>query len=664
MKKTLRRFAALLLPVLLLLPLPAAAKNAPAGGAVLRMAVIADPHFYPDEMTGGFNEAYREDNATIGRSIEHAQTLFVSALAALKKRVKAEQIEFLLIPGDMTREGEYEGHARVARMLEKFERETGVQVAVVPGNHDVNMGLAADYSSGVRETARNLSPEEFLAMYGKLGYDLPGCERFEGTLSYAADLGKRYRLIAIDTNLHRLDGGEAYGEDDLRAWVVRQCEEARAAGRTPIGMGHHSLAEQIGGQEALMGNFSFRDVRGIGEDFADAGMHFYFSGHLHLSEIAMRVSDRGEPLYDICTASTAAFPGGYRTVKFSTARGKTEVDVRSHSVPLNAPPPYPQPYYGTLFGLTFGSADGDGLAGYVKAMARGGVMGILGNLGIDAPVKALGIDLAGFVDQFVDDALALPVSELPCTRFIGAYGFGDPDKPGTVEDLANSALVYLMGKTLDFADDPFLLDALRRMRSGELLDQLLDFAVSELLGSLGNGVLPLLDLAIGPSVREAMSASIYRFAVDVVTRRSPTGSPDGLLVYGGPVEVPTDPDTFRLPQDLSVAARGLACAEITWYTRQSACTPELIITDKDGNPAPEVKASISSQAEDVTAEQLDLGLVKLLGRTQPALKHTARLTGLTPGKTYRVTAGDGAWGWWGGESTIRNSRLIQNPPIR
>ena len=646
MKKALHKFAALLLPVLLLLPLSqvsAAAK----GHADLHIAVIADPHFYPDEMTGGFNGAYREDNATIGRSIELAQTLFVSALAELKKRVKAEKIEFLLIPGDMTREGEYEGHTRIAWMLKEFERETGVQVALVPGNHDVNIGAAADYSSGKRETARNLSPDEFLAMYGRLGYDLPNCERFEGTLSYAADLGKSCRLIAMDTNLHRLDGSEAYGEDDLRAWVVSQCEKARAAGKTVIGMGHHSLAEQIGGQEALLGNFSFQDVRGIGEDFADAGMHFYFSGHLHLSEIAMRVSDRGEPLYDICTASTAAFPGGYRTVTFSAARDKTQADIRSHAVPWNTPAPCPQPYYSTLFGQTFGSADGGGLAGYVKAMARSGVMGILGDLNIGAPVKALGIDLPGFIDRFVDDALALQVSALPCTRFIGEYGFGDPARPGTVEDLANSALVYLMGKTLDFADDLFMLDALRRMRSGELLDQLLDFAVSELLGCLGNGVRPMLALAAGPSVREAISGSIYRFAVDVVTRRSPTGSPDGLLAYDGPVEVPTDPGTFRLPQELTVTSRGLCQVELTWYTRRSASTPAVKITDENGNPAPEVMVSIGSQAEDVMAEQLDIGYTKLLGRVQPALKHTARLTGLTRGKPYRVTVGDGAWGWWG-----------------
>jgi hypothetical protein len=48
------------------------------------------------------------------------------------------------------------------------------------------------------------------------------------------------------------------------------------------------------------------------------------------------------------------------------------------------------------------------------------------------------------------------------------------------------------------------------------------------------------------------------------------------------------------------------------------------------------------------AEQLDIGYAKLLGRAQPALKHTARLTGLKPGKAYLFTAGDSKRGWWAG----------------
>jgi len=664
MKKTLRRLAALLLPAILLLPvfqIPAAAKSP----AVLRVAVLADPHFYADEMTGGFCNAFRQDNSGKGRAAELSEALFLAALKDIKARARRGQLDYLLVPGDLTRDGEYDGHVRVAQLLRQFERETGVPVAVAPGNHDVNKGNAADYSSGKREKARNLSPEEFLDFYAKLGYDLPGCERMPGTLSYAADLGKSYRLIAIDDNLNYLAGTDKPTQDDLRDWAAGQCEKARAAGKTIVGMGHHTLAEQFGGQEAIMHNFAFATgVREFGEALADAGMHFYLSGHLHVNEIAMLVSDRGEPLYDITTTSSAGFPGGYRTVNFSTAGNKTQADARSRPIPLNAPSPFPGTYYKTLFGRTFGAdLTGGGLAGNIKARAREGVAGMLDDLKIPAGLQA---PVIAAVNGLIDDAFALPASELPCDRFIKEYGFGDPDQPGTVEDLANTALVYMFGKNHDPADDPFMQDALRRIGNGEFIDQALGFSVPALISALSGGALAklashplvafavdgLLALVVSPAKRAALSASLCRAATGLIASQSPTGGRDGTLTYDGPIIVPTGPGTSRLPQDIGVR-KGLTCAEITWHTRQSAAAPALIITDRDGNPAPEVKAAIGSKAGELTVEQLDIGFTKILGRTQPVLKHTAKLTGLKPGKAYLFTAGDGAFGWWGEAQTIR-----------
>ena len=658
MKKTLRKFAALLLPIILLLSamqIPAAAKTS----AELRVAILADPHLYPDEMTGGFCDAYLEDNAEKGRPAELSETLFVAALKEIKARAKKEKLGFLLIPGDLTHDGEYDGHVYMVELLKRFEKETGVPVAVVPGNHDVNKGNAVDYSSGAREKARNLSPEEFFAFYAGFGYDLPGCERLPGTLSYAADLGKNYRLIAIDDSLHNAGGTDKPTQEALRDWVVGQCEKAKAAGKTVIGMGHHTLAEQIGGQEALMDNFAFKDPREIGEAFAGAGMHFYLSGHLHLAEMAMLVSDQGEPLYEITTASTAGFPGEYRTVKFSASGGRVEADVRSHAVPLTVPAPFPGDYYANLFGRTFGSAkDGGGLAGNIKARAKIALTDMLGGLKIPGRLQKPVIAAANVL---IDKAFALPVSELPCDRFIKEYGFGDPDKPGTVEDAANSAMVYMFGKNHDPADDLFMQDFLRRLRNGAFVDQALAFALPSILSALSGFALsdlyshPLVTgaldflaaLAVSPGKRAALSESLYLAACGLIAGQSPTGSRDGVLVYRGPVEVPTGSGVFRLPENLNVKVTGLKRAEITWYTRQSVNTPELKITDKDGNPAPEVKVTISSRAEDITVDQLDIGFTKILGRTQSVLKHTARLTGLKPGKPYCFMAGDGEFDWWG-----------------
>ncbi|MDR2686935.1 MAG: metallophosphoesterase, partial [Oscillospiraceae bacterium] len=629
-RKKLLRLAALLLPVLLLFT--AAQTQAVAKSpAALRIAVLSDTHVYPAAMTNKYCPAFVEEETHNGRAIEFTQGRFEAAMADMTARAKREKLEFLLVAGDMSEWGEYAGHALVAKRLRQFERETGVQVAAIPGNHDIDNSDACDFSTGKKEKARYLKRGEFPEMYAQLGYDLPNCERYENGLSYAVDLGKHYRLVVADTDRWLLEGDERRcTTDELRDWVLGQCKKARAAGKTIIGMGHHPLGEQIGNQDTFMGDhFGFGDPIAAAEAFADAGMHFYFSGHLHFNEIAMRVSDSGEPLYDIMTAAAGFFPGGYRTVKFSASGKKTTADVRSVAMPLTRPSPYPDdPYYDTFYGRCFGSPHGDGLAGWLKYAVEFALGPTLRDMSLGLPYvdeRLFGQPerLLEVIYGLVDEIVAMPVSQLPCTYLRKDFGFGDPDRPGNFEDMGNCALVYLFGKRGDADKDAFFQDVLRRMKNGEFVDQLLEFAVPKIFEALGGGVLPLLvdgpitvktmealasgldcppaykpllALAAGPGVRKALSESLYHFASGVVTVQSPTGSPDGVLAYDGPVKAPTDPGAYRLPQDISACA-GLTCAEITWLTRRSAKTPELKVTCKDGNPAPEVKVSIESAEE-------------------------------------------------------------------
>jgi len=58
--------------------------------------------------------------------------------------------------------------------------------------------------------------------------------------------------------------------------------------------------------------------------------------------------------------------------------------------------------------------------------------------------------------------------------------------------MGNSALVYLFGKSYDADKDAFFQDVLRRMRNGEFVDRILDFAVPKIFEALGGEALPLL----------------------------------------------------------------------------------------------------------------------------------------------------------------------------
>jgi len=705
MKKSPAQHVLALLLALLLLPAalpPVRAAAEPP--AKLRIALFSDNHYFPEEYSGGYGEAYKENNI-VGQPVEQGPGILRSALAALKARAARGELDYLIVTGDLTSTGEYLGHSQVAQMLEDFERETGVSAAVIPGNHDIDYG-PRDYSSGVREDARGTTHQDFLEIYANLGYDLPGLARFTpageddtGMLSYAADLGENYRLIALDTHKRRI-------EPDLRAWAVEQCRAARAAGKTIVGIGHHSLNEAFDGQLVVMQNEDIENMREISEEFADAGMHFYFSGHIHMDEISPWYSDKGEVLYDIIVPGLYNFPGGFRVVDFSAQGGRVEADVRTYSpdevLPVNANGiTYPQPYYASNLGFSFGY-NGEGLSGFVKESARRMLTGQLKDLeasgGLAAKVKET-VDLApinalmGYLDQrllsqpekivelvngLVEDIFALRVSKLPCARFLDLLKFGDPAKPGTLEDAGNSILTYMFWKKFDPKEDAFLQDVLRRMKNGELVDQLLTFAVPKVLSVLGEEILPLLAnvdiqaanlalqaalgslnvplflvLALIPGTRDTISNTLYTFASGAVTSQSPTGSGDGKLVYDGPVAAPTGPKTFRLPYDLSVKAGSLGgSAEITWYTKESLRSPGLQLTGAGGETVEGLSVTCTSEPVELTVNELDLGVAQILGTRMNAMKHTAKVEGLEPFKTYQFTAGDSEAGWWSAPQTL------------
>jgi len=693
-----KNILALLLAALLLLPLaqvPALAQEP----ALLSIALISDPHFFPESMAGGYGPVF-DEGQIVGHPIEQAPGVLRSALAAIKARALRGEIDFLFIPGDLTREGELGGHEGLAEILLQFEEETGVPVAVVPGNHDINNGSAATFVNGVKEKAQETTYEDFRRLYDQLGYDLDNCVEFvptgedkAGRLSYAADLNGGYRLVALDTRERRIT-------PELQAWTIEQCELAVAEGKTIVAMGHHNLNEQLKGQLVIMQNQGIENMREVSEAFADAGMHFYFSGHLHMSEISPWYSDSGEVLYDIIVPGLYSFPGDYRVVNFSTEGKQIQADVNSYApdemLTVTSNGIDYKPYYPAALKYSFGSRDG-GMAEFTKANARRSLLGPLEDLrkngGIAAVVKGQ-VDLGpinalfeylderlinqpdkilALVNGLIDDAFALPVSKLPCTRFIDELGFGDRNRPGNVEELATSAIVYMFWKKHDPKDDPFMQDVLRRLQNGELLDQLLSFAVPKILDVLGADVLPLLinckpfsgalakalntlncplitilALVLTPGMRGTLCDSLYGLASEIITSSSPSGrGTDAKLAYDGPIDAPTGPNTFRLPYDVQVTLSGdRRSAEVTWYTKASLTSPKLSLMDAAFHAVPGASIETSTEFEDVTVNVVDLAITQLLGTNMRAAKHTAKITGLAPGAAYKFTVGDSEHGWW------------------
>ena len=83
----------------------------------LQLALAADLHYYPAELAGGYNQAFKDDNYDLGKPAEQSEGILHAALATLAEKAKKDGLEYLVIAGDLTRNGEYRAHTRLAALL-------------------------------------------------------------------------------------------------------------------------------------------------------------------------------------------------------------------------------------------------------------------------------------------------------------------------------------------------------------------------------------------------------------------------------------------------------------------------------------------------------------------------------------------------------------------
>ena len=218
---------------------------------------------------------------------------------------QAEEAEydFILIPGDMADDGriEKEEHEAVSGKFRAFEERTGIQIFVVPGNHDYGRG----------ENDNKI--EDMYSYYGEFGYN-DAFEKRNGEFSYVTDLpGGEYRLIALDSNDPSKSTEDGMTTEKVN-WVVSQAKKALEDGKYPILMMHHNLLDHLPMQRILSRNFIIRNHTATANKFANAGIKLVFTGHEHCSDVAVHTSPKGHKIYDFANTALSMYPLSYREV--------------------------------------------------------------------------------------------------------------------------------------------------------------------------------------------------------------------------------------------------------------------------------------------------------------------------------------------------------------
>ena len=477
------RLLSLLLAVVLVftLTVPALAAEKPQD-MNLRIAVMSDLHYLSPDMiadTEDFEHALNSDRKLLKESS--------SVLHEMLERVRADKPDILLVSGDLTKDGEQECHAALAKQLQQLQQDVpGLKIYVINGNHDIRNYNAKNFNTadGKAVPATRTEPEDFKRIYDFVYSDptvlatfTPAEGNKAGGLSYVARPVEGLTVIAMDTCRYSSDN-TSNGDDehetsgaisaDLEKWVIEQTAAAKARGDLVIGLEHHGLVPHFDVQPTILPMYLVNGYERIAQEYADAGMSVVFTGHMHAVDIAAMTTAAGNTFYDIETGSALTYPCPVRFVDLrrSTVGGETNtymsVSTKTHIGPIH----YTDPATGVAYvidDLTEYAREFGFTTDMLKTVAGDFVKSFFGKyLPNDTwPVTKI----IANIDQIIDDVAAIPIAE-----------------GNNLLDFANWIYRCNLAGEDDGNYPAWVQSGIDQLKSGALLDQVLDIVAKDAFG--------------------------------------------------------------------------------------------------------------------------------------------------------------------------------------
>lgn len=441
----------------------------------LRIAVISDDHYLSPDLI-----AATDDYTTDLNSDRKVFTESDAIIDDMLEQVEKDSPDILMISGDLTKDGEYEDHTGLAKKLAALKKKLpNLKVYVVPGNHDVNNSNGKNFNTedGNAVPATRTTPQKFVEAYKDIVFSdssivaryTPPKGAQSGQLSYVARPADGFTIIAIDSARYSADNTdsgkdehETSGQisDDLRAWVTSQIKDAESRGDTVIGLMHHGLVEHFTMEPTILPMYLVNNYKEIANEFADAGLDYVFTGHMHANDVAKLTTENGNTLLDIETGSALTYPSPMRFVTITreiSAGGNVSETIDCKTKINRGPITFTDPATGeirTIENIT----DFEQAHGFSKDM--------------------LTTTITGFIHPYIDSKLLDKLISDIIADLCVVQVSGDKN----LIDFANYVYQSHLAGTDDGINPAWVNDGIAKIQSGELLDEVLDVLTKNLAG--------------------------------------------------------------------------------------------------------------------------------------------------------------------------------------
>ena len=305
------------------------------------------------------------NNKEFNMAIKYDRKFLVEGEGLLKKALELASLndsKYIIIPGDLTKDGEKKSHLEVMEILKSWTYENPQRkIFLIPGNHDINNNQAFDYKN-LKKTDY-IEPREFFEIYDflykdkvlefyknsnifkshldfvnkKFNRDFKYSYYCQGYGSYLARIDNNLEnknsltLLFIDTSIYSCDYEQNHKDGktnvvgaldkNVMKWAIKKIDETKARKDMIFVISHHALIPNFRDQRLVLGPFIIKNwnEKYIDDDprindklpievLADMGVKFLFTGHLHENGTAKYKSVLGNEIFNIQTGSTVTYP--------------------------------------------------------------------------------------------------------------------------------------------------------------------------------------------------------------------------------------------------------------------------------------------------------------------------------------------------------------------
>jgi len=345
----------------------------------IRFAVLSDVHLQDTSYVRSMDSQLHST-----RLFNENYFAFLAALDDVAQR----DIHYILLPGDLTDDGQLINVRKVREILDSYSARYGMHFLVMTGNHEpfrpftTGDSLGNMKRLGYKEVHNEWASfgfwpqKEYLfwatpfSSYNYENYSYEEAVRqadwnertyvYEGRKpaipdgSYLVEPVKGVWVLAIDASVYHpqvvkgdsiqtFEGAKGGFNEvlqikpDLLPWITKVATQAHKYGKKLVAFSHYPMADYNDGVAqyiadiAAPGKFDvhrFPDPA-MSELLADAGVTIHFGGHIHMNNEDVYISKKGHRLLNVQVPSTAGYVPAYKILSLNK---KEEMEIETVSL--------------------------------------------------------------------------------------------------------------------------------------------------------------------------------------------------------------------------------------------------------------------------------------------------------------------------------------------